>query len=75
MIIHPYPGNEIEFIYKNCKGKISAKKVSIGNIFFGMVVHYTDPQWLMSAFDLDNKEWRHFSLKNMSNVAPLNGNK
>jgi hypothetical protein len=60
--------DEIKFDYVNWKGVKGHRKVQIDEFYFGSTEYHPEPQWLLSAFDLEKSEFRIFAMKDMSNV-------
>jgi hypothetical protein len=61
--------DKIEFDYVNWKGNKGHRRAEIDEFYYGSTEYHPKPQWLLSAFDLDKKEYRIFAMKDMSNVT------
>ena len=60
-----------EFDYVNWKGEKSKRQAEVNEYHYGSNEYHPEPQWLMSAYDLDKKALRTFALKDMSNVRVI----
>jgi len=60
-------GTHVRFTYKNWKGEVSERHVVPGTLGFGTSVHYSEEQWLLLAFDVDEKTTCTFAMKDISN--------
>lgn len=55
----------ITFLYTNWKGETSQRHVIPKFIEFISTEWHPEPQWIMTAFDLDKKQDRGFAMKDM----------
>lgn len=55
----------IKLIYKNWRGEISERKIIPLSVFWGENKFHKGEQWLMKVFDLDKKDYRTYSLKDI----------
>lgn len=51
--------------YTNWKGETEVRKLEPLSLYFGTTEHHTEPQWLVSCYDIDRKHVRHYSLDKM----------
>lgn len=56
-------GQPISLTYRNWRGEISERTITPKRIWFGSTEWHTEPQWLITAFDLDKQADRDFALK------------
>lgn len=54
------------FSYVNHSGVLMIRSVVPLRIFFGTSLYYTEPQWLMEAFDLDRNANRTFAMNKIN---------
>lgn len=54
------------FSYVNHSGVLMIRSVVPLRIFFGTSLYYTEPQWLMEAFDLDRNANRTFAMSKIN---------
>ena len=59
---------ELAFRYKNYRGEISTRRVQVLSLAWNKSQWHPEPQWLMTAIDLDKMERRDFAVQDM---APL----
>ena len=52
--------------YINWKGQRSYRTIIPEKLFYGTNEFHKTPQWLLSAFDVEKKVWRHFALCDIS---------
>lgn len=60
---------QIEFTYKNWRGETGRRRAEPRSIRFGTSPYHTEPQWLMSAIDLDKGQLREFAMRDMALLA------
>lgn len=48
--------------YTNWKGQRSLRWIMPEKVFFGPTEFHRTPQWILSAFDVEKKAWRHFAM-------------
>ena len=48
--------------YINWKGERSVRTIMPEKVFFAATEHHKTPQWILSAFDVEKKAWRHFAM-------------
>lgn len=53
---------ELQFQYRNYRGENSERRVIPNKIWFGTTEYHTEPQWLMTAYDIDKRDVRDFAL-------------
>lgn len=49
--------------YTNWKGETRERRIIPRAIWYGSTKYHTEPQWLVSAFDMEKKAMRDFALK------------
>lgn len=59
------PPEPIEFGYTNYRGEYSIRRAVPVRVYFGSTEWHPEPQWLMSAFDLEKGADRDFALKDI----------
>jgi predicted DNA-binding transcriptional regulator YafY len=57
----------VSFTYTNWRGQTDTRNVLPIHIAYDKVEWHPDVQWLLYAFDLDRKAYRHFAMKDISN--------
>lgn len=62
------PTRVVSFDYVNFRGERSRRNVSPISLRFGANEYHPEPQFLLWAFDRDKKEFREFSVKDITNV-------
>lgn len=56
----------LEFDYVNYKGEASRRKVEgLPHLWYGTTEYHQDPQWLMTAFDVNKQALRDFALRDI----------
>jgi hypothetical protein len=55
----------LTFEYKNWEGEIAVRKVLPIKLWWGKTKWHTKKGWLLKALDLDKKEERDFSVKDI----------
>jgi predicted DNA-binding transcriptional regulator YafY len=55
----------VSFVYTNWEGKVATRHVIPMHMTFSEVEWHNGPQWLLFAFDLDRKVYRHFAMKDI----------
>ena len=55
----------IKVLYKNWRGKVSERNIFPLSIFYGKTEFHKEEQWLMKVYDLDKKDYRVYSLKDI----------
>lgn len=63
---------DVRIKYTNYKGETSWRVISPVGIRFGPTVWHQEPQWLLSAMDLDKNEYREFAVKDIVVWLPIN---
>lgn len=53
----------VEIDYTNWKGERQRRKILPLNIYFGSTSYHPEPQWLLSAVDVEKKETRTFAMR------------
>jgi predicted DNA-binding transcriptional regulator YafY len=57
---------EVTIIYRNWKGEIRERRIVPYNIFFGTTVwHDQEPQWFLTATDVEKNAIRKFAMKDI----------
>lgn len=59
----------LTFNYVNHRGEHSTRQVIPQQVRFGTGGYYTEPEWLLDAFDLSKNAMRTFSMRKM-NIKP-----
>ena len=62
------PVREMTFRYRNWRGEVAERRVLPSSIWFGVTSYHPEPQWLMSAIDIERWEMRDFAMKDMTEV-------
>lgn len=53
----------LTFTYTNWKGATDLRTVVPNRIWFGVTEYHPEPQWFLTAFDVDKQAERDFALK------------
>ncbi len=61
----------VKITYKNWKGETSPRNIEPIEIYFGSNEWHREPQWLMTAMDLDKGRTRTFAIKDISAWNPV----
>lgn len=64
-------GQPVTLTYRNWRGEISERTITPKHIWFGSTEWHPEPQWLITAFDLDKQADRDFALKDF--ISPPEG--
>ena len=56
--------------YTNWKGNRATRKVIPDEVYFGESEYHDGRQWLLKAFDLNKREWRTFTMKDIHSWRP-----
>ena len=56
---------EVKIVYTNYKGKTGIRTIVPKSIEFSSNEWHTEPQWLMTAYDLEKEADRTFALKDI----------
>ena len=51
--------------YKNWKGVVSSRNIVPKKLYWGATPFHHIPQWILTVWDQDKKEYRDFALKDM----------
>lgn len=66
------PTKVLEFTYKNYKGKISKRRVTVMYTFFDSVEPWhPEKQWILAGFDHDKEAIRFYAMKDMTDVTSV----
>lgn len=60
----------VRIVYKNYRGEVAVRRIRPLAIWFGATEWHPEPQWLLSATDLDKGENRDFAIKDISKWVP-----
>jgi predicted DNA-binding transcriptional regulator YafY len=60
----------VRFTYRNYRGEVGERHVIPRGIFFGATEYHPEPQWLLSAFDVDKGAPRTFAVRDIKNWRP-----
>lgn len=63
---------EVKFVYTNWKGEIAVRRVIPVSIWFGSTEYHKEPQWLLTAIDLDKGARRDFAMVDIQHWTPAN---
>lgn len=55
----------LTFAYRNYRGEVAERRVIPKAIWHGSTQYHTEPQWLMTALDLDKQSDRDFAMRDM----------
>lgn len=61
----------VEITYTNYRGEKGNRRISPKNIYYGSTQHHSEPQWLLSAYDMDKQAFRDFAMKDISSWQEL----
>jgi hypothetical protein len=63
----------LAFDYTNHRGETATRHVECGRTgaTWRSTEWHPEPQWILSMFCLDRREWRDFAMKDMSNVRVI----
>lgn len=64
-------GMTFQFDYVNWQGVPASRKAEVQSIHYGATEYHPEPQWLMSAWDLEKQANRVFAMKDMTNIVVL----
>jgi hypothetical protein len=66
-VLGPDPAQyRVTFTYKNYRGEISTRLIYPLGIVFGATEWHPQPQWLLTAFDIQKNAERTFAMKDIS---------
>lgn len=73
MTITPIPFSDnaiptLRVVYKNHRGEISERLISLDALFFGTTRWHPEPQWFLRAWDFDKKAQRDFAMRGFISV-------
>jgi len=71
-VINLTHGKRVTFSYMNWRGEPSQRHVELYGVFWGVTEWHPEPQWFVSAFDLEKKEHRDFAMRDMGEVHESN---
>lgn len=60
----------ITLTYTNHRGETAQRTIIPKRLWFGSSEWHPEPQWLLTALDVDKDEYRHFALKDFGHPAP-----
>ena len=60
---------KVNFDSVNWKGESSSRYVLVNYIYYGSTEYHKEEQWLVHGFDLSNRSWRTFALKDITNLV------
>lgn len=63
------PGAPIKLAYTNWKGETAQRTIIPRHIWWGSNEWHPEPQWLLTAFDVDKQAERYFALKDFGQPA------
>ena len=63
-------GRTVDIDYTNWRGETSKRTIKPKYIWFGATEWHPEPQWLLTAFDLEKDAERDFALKDFGSPAP-----
>lgn len=58
-------GKPIQIVYTNYKGETGLRKILPKEIHFGNNDWHVEPQWLLTAFDLEKNAERTFAMRDI----------
>lgn len=59
------------FTYTNWRGETSERTIQPKYVWFGSTEWHPEPQWLLTAFDLEKNAHRDFALKDFGHPPPV----
>ena len=62
---------KITMIYRNYRGEVGRRTIIPLAIWFGHTEFHPDPQWLLTAFDVEKKAQRDFALRDCQFAQPV----
>jgi predicted DNA-binding transcriptional regulator YafY len=65
------PTKVLRFTYKNYKGNISKREVTVMYTFFGTDEWHPEPQWILAGYDSDKEGMRFYAMNNMTDVTSV----
>lgn len=57
-----YKIKSVKIKYKNWKGEISIRNIYPDEVWYGSTEYHKEPQFLLSAWDIDKQAFRDFAL-------------
>ena len=66
---HVQPGAPVTLTYTNWKGETALRTIIPRHIWWGFTYYHPEPQWLLTAFDVDTEAERDFALKDFGKPA------
>jgi predicted DNA-binding transcriptional regulator YafY len=57
--------NGIKICYTNYRGETAIREIVPKSIYFGSTEWHPEPQWLLTAFDVEKKADRDFAMKDI----------
>lgn len=64
-MIHLTPGTICTVTYTNWKGNTRKRNIIPVHVVYGKTKFHPEEQWLVEAVDCENKQIKHFALKDM----------
>lgn len=67
--------SEVSFTYTNYKGETRPRRALVYDICWGSTEYHLEPQFLLTAFDLDKGTLRTFAMNDIKELTFIDKNK